>query len=250
MDARGRDDAGVDNEAMVTLLARFAGTLVGTFALDEVLDQLGVDMQKVLDVQGAGVMVGDDDDRLHFITTSGGVLAELERLQLELNEGPCLLAYRTGQIIEAADLCEDPRFPDFGAKALESGMQAVYSFPMTIDGRVIGATNLYRDEPGVLTPSQRDAGQTLAFVATSYVRNAKDAADRDLMTKGLQDALSNRAQLEQAKGWLMHAHGVGATQAYEMIRSYARPRRMKVRKVAEEVLEGAIDVADGWTKPT
>lgn len=243
------DDNNIDNEAMVTLLSRFAGTLVGQFSLDEVLAQLGVDMRKVLDVQGAGVMVGDDDDNLHFITTSGGTLAELERLQLELEEGPCLLAYQTGQHIEVPDLSDDPRFPRFGSKAIQAGLLAVYSFPMTIDGDVIGATNLYRNEPGRLTPVQREAGQTLAFVATSYVRNARDSADRDLMTKGLQDALSNRAHLEQAKGYLMHAHAVKATTAYEMIRSYARPRRVKVRELAEEILRGAVDVADGWDKP-
>ncbi|CAN5833973.1 GAF and ANTAR domain-containing protein [soil metagenome] len=244
------DDNKINNKAMVTLLSRFAGTLVGQFKLDEVVDQLGVDMQEVLDVQGAGVMVGDDDDNLHFITTSAGTLAELERLQLELQEGPCLLAYQTGQHIEVADLSTDPRFPEFGLKAIDAGMCAVYSFPMTIDGQVIGATNLYRDEPGRLTPVQREAGQTLAYVATMYVRNAKDSADRDLMTRGLQDALSNRAHLEQAKGYLMHAHDVKAATAYEMIRSYARPRRIKVRELAEEILRGTVDVADGWGKPS
>ena len=205
--------SGVDHQNFWRVLDRFAGTLVARFELDDVLETLGRDIRDVLGVAGAGVMLGDDDGNLRFTSTSDGVLHELEGLQIELDEGPCLLAYRSGEIVVAADLGDDDRFRKFGPRAVEEGMVAVYSFPMHMEDDVFGALNLYRGEAGAFTDDQIDVGQTFANVATSYLANARDSEQQDLLTKQLQHALNSRVVIEQAKGYVVGVHAARAARS-------------------------------------
>ena len=234
---------GVDHRAFWKVLERFAGTLVDRYELDEVLEALGGDIRRVLDVAGAGVMLGDDDGNLRFTSTSDGVLHMLEGLQVELDEGPCLLAFRSAQVVLAEDLRTDERFPRFGPRAVAAGMSAVYSFPMHVDGTVFGALNLYRGTPGPFSRDQIEVGTTFADVATCYLMNARDIEHRQLLTAQLQQALRNRVVIEQAKGYLAATQDVSVEEAFEMIRSYARSHQIRARIVARAIVHGDLDPA-------
>ncbi len=232
----GLPTAGVDHRGFWKVLERFAGTLVNRFELDDVLEQLGDDIVRVLGVAGAGVMLADEQGSLRFVSTSNDTLLKLEALQVDLDEGPCLLAYRSAQIVLAEDLRRDSRFPQFGARAHDAGMASVFSFPMRLDDQVIGALNLYRDEPGPFTADQIEVGCTFADVATSYLFNARDIEQKDLLTRQLQHALHSRVQIEQAKGFVVARTGVELIDAFEMIRGYARRNQIRVRDVAQALL--------------
>lgn len=233
--------AAVDHRAALDVLQRFAGTLVDDYDLDEVLERLGADIRRILAVAGAGIMLSDDDGHLHFLSTSDPKLEWLEQLQIKLGEGPCLRAYRTAEVVIVPDLRDDPRFPAFAPRALDVGMAAVYSFPMRISDAVVGATNLYNEEPGALSDDQIVVGQTLAHVATCYLTHARDLGQRELVTAQLQQALHQREIIEQAKGYVARARGVGLVEAFELLRTYARSRQLKLRIVARAVVHGDLE---------
>lgn len=230
----------MDDLRVSAVLRRFAGTLVGEYDLDEVLSALGGDVAEVLGCAGAGAMLGDADGNLHFVSTSDPVLERLEKLQIAWGEGPCLTAYHTGEVVIAPDLADDPRFPAFGPQAVEEGMRAVYSFPMHLQGTTIGALNLYTDETGELSDDGIGLGQTFADVATIYVVHARDLADHDELTAGLQKALDTRIVVEQAKGYLMARNRIEAKAAFELLRRYARSHSVKVHAVAADVVAGRL----------
>lgn len=225
---------------ITSVLRRFAGTLVGEYELDDVLSQLGEDVASVLGVAGAGVMLSDAEGQLRFVSTSDPVLDRLEKLQIEWDEGPCLLAYRTSSPVIAADLAVDDRFPSFGPKAVEEGMSAVWSFPMHLNGTTIGALNLYAEQPSDLDEDALSLGRTFADVATIYVVHARDIAEHEELTAGLQKALDTRIVIEQAKGFLVAHRGLDPRAAFEVIRRYARSRSIKVRSVAEALVTGEL----------
>ena len=235
---------GVNHRGFWRVLERFAGTLVDRYELDDVLEQLGVDIAEVLDVAGAGVMLADEAGTLRFCSTNNDVLRKLEALQIDLDEGPCLLAYRSGEIVLADDLSDDPRFPSFGPRAVEAGMAAVYSFPMRLDQQVIGALNLYAETPASFCPDQIEVGGVFADVGTMYLLNARDIAQRDLLTRQLQHALDSRVLIEQAKGYVAALTGAEPADAFELIRSYARSHQIRVRLVARALLHGDLAVTD------
>lgn len=234
----------VAHREALEVLGRFARTLVDHYDLDEVLARLGGDIRRILDVAGAGIMLSGRDGDLHFTSTSDPLLERLEGLQIELDEGPCLRAYRAAEVVIASDLRTDRRFPKFGPKAVEAGMLAVYSFPMRVEETVIGATNLYDRQAGELTAEQIDTGQILAHVATCYLMHARDLEQRELVTAQLQQALNQREIIEQAKGYLVRALDVDLAGAFELLRGYARSRQIKLRIVARAIVHGDLDPAD------
>lgn len=235
---------GVDHRGFWRVLERFAGTLVDRYELDDVLKQLGVDISDVLDVAGAGVMLADEAGSLRFCSTNNEVLRALEALQIDLNEGPCLLAYRSGEIVLADDLREDRRFPAFGPRAVEVGMAAVFSFPMRLDQQVIGALNLYAETPAAFSAEQIEVGGVFADVATMYLLNARDIAQRNLLTRQLQHALDSRVLIEQAKGYVAALVGIEPAEAFELIRGYARRHQIRVRVVARAILHGDLAMTE------
>jgi hypothetical protein len=55
--------------------------------------------------------------------------------------------------------------------------------------------------------------------------------------EALSGALEHRAVIEQAKGVLMLAHGVDADQAFDLLRAYSQDKNIKVRDLADRVVE-------------
>lgn len=236
--------AAVDHRAFWKVLEHLAGTLVHRYELLDVLEALGGQIRDVLGVAGTGVMLRDDNGDLRFISTSDQVLGELERLQIALDEGPCLLSVHSGGIVLAEELRNDQRFPRFGPRATAAGMGAVYSFPMAVDDAVFGALNLYSAAPGPLSGEQIEVGATFADVATCYLINARDMEQSRQLARELQHALHSRVVIEQAKGYVTATLKVEPEDAFELLRNYSRRHQIKARVVARALVHGDLEPAE------
>jgi diguanylate cyclase (GGDEF)-like protein len=157
---------------LAEVLVEFAHTLGTDFSLDAILDRLVLRVVDILPITGAGVMLMEPDAELHFVAGSNKTIYEIEGLQREFDEGPCLEAYRTGHAVAIPDLSVDQRFRRFSPRALAAGLQAVFTFPLRLDEHRLGALDLYRDTPGSLSAGDTRAAQILADVAAAYLFNA------------------------------------------------------------------------------
>lgn len=61
----------------------------------------------------------------------------------------------------------------------------------------------------------------------------------------LEQALTSRIVIEQAKGWLACRAGVGTDEAFFALRRYSRDRNLKLATVAAELLSSALTDLDG-----
>jgi GAF domain-containing protein len=234
----------VDHARLTTLLVEFANTLVSDYQATDILDKLCGAVAEVLPATGAGVMLADHQNQLRFVAASDETVRAIEKLQIDLDEGPCLHSFVTGEPVVIADLEHTDRFPKFSPRALEVGLRAVYSFPMAHGEHCIGALNAYGAQPAPFEEQDRVAGQVLADVATSYLLNARQFEESSRLTSQLEHALVSRIAIEQAKGRLAERHGTTPQEAFERLRRYARSRGARLHEVAREVAEGRLSLGD------
>jgi hypothetical protein len=159
------------------VLSEFARTMVTDFPIQGILDRLVQRIVEILPVTGAGVTLITPKTSPRYVAASDQSALRYEQLQSELDEGPCLAAYRTGEAVAVADLRTDPRFAVFGPRATEAGLVAVFTFPLRQGETQLGALDLYRDEPGLLGDDDMATAQTLADVTAAYLANAQGRAD-------------------------------------------------------------------------
>lgn len=103
--------------------------------------------------------------------TSDQVSAEIEQLQLRLDDGPCKQASRVGWPVGVGDLPAEAgrRWPVFTPAAVMAGARAVYSVPLQTGAARIGAVDLYRDAPGTLNHDELTDALVYADAATELL---------------------------------------------------------------------------------
>jgi diguanylate cyclase (GGDEF)-like protein len=168
-------------DSLSAVLSEFARTLITDFPIQRILDHLVDRIVEILPITSAGVTLISESLSPHYIAASDDDARRFERLQTELGEGPCLLAYETGKAVAVPDIATDERFARFGPAALAAGLKAVFTFPLYHGAERFGALDLYRKESGNLGPDDMATAQTLADVAAAYLLNAK-SRDEALVT--------------------------------------------------------------------
>ena len=166
-----------DDDDLVGVLSEFARTMATDFPIQGILDHLVQRIVDILPISGAGVTLIAPGTQPRYVAASNDAALIFERLQTELDEGPCLAAYHSGLAVVIPDLGRDDRFPVFAPRALADGLAAVFTFPLNHDEMRLGALDLYRDTTGPLAPGFMVAAQTLADVAAAYLLNAQARGD-------------------------------------------------------------------------
>jgi diguanylate cyclase (GGDEF)-like protein len=159
------------------VLSDFARTMLTDFPIQSILEQLVRRIVEIMPITGAGVTLISESTNPQYVAASDAAALRFEELQTVLDEGPCIVAYRTGQAVAITDLTKETRFPDFIPKALDAGLAAVFTFPLHHGDAQLGALDLYRDMPGQLDGNAMAVAQTLADVTSAYLVNARARAD-------------------------------------------------------------------------
>src|SRR4051794_33933288 len=182
LDARGScSRAGrwhvVREEKLSAVLSEFARTMVTDFPVQRILDRLVERIVEVLPVTSAGVTLIEPGRAPRFVAASNPAALHFENLQTASRQGPCVLAYHSGEAVSVPHLRSDGRFPQFSSAAVDSSLAAVFAFPLNQGGGRLGALDLYRDTEGDLDEEDMVAAQTLADVTASYLINAQARED-------------------------------------------------------------------------
>lgn len=227
-----------------------ADTLVADFDVVD-LHTLVVDRcVEIFPVDAAGVMVASPDGELRATASSSEAAKALELFELQAQEGPCFDCFRRGQAILKADLrSEQDRWPRFVPAALDSGFSSVHAFPMRLRDEVIGALNLFQSA-GRLEQDDVDGAQALADVATIALLNHRAVIEAQLLNDQLDQALTSRIVIEQAKGVLAGQGSVTMDDAFDQLRAYARRTNRRLADVARDLVESAISPTEIDRPPT
>ena len=231
----------VSNERLADVFVEMADTLVDEFDLIDFLHNLADHAVIISGASSAGLLLADQDDALHFMAASSEGARHLELFQLQLSEGPCLDCYRSREPVSIDDLAQEARrWPDFAPGAVEIGVRSVHAFPMRLRDRVIGALNLFGEQPLPLTPSDVKIVQAMADVATIAILQERAISSAELLTEQLQGALNSRIVIEQAKGVVSRDHDVSVDAAFAALRAHARSNHLRLADLAHDVVTGSV----------
>lgn len=218
-------------------LAKASAALVGETDIAGFLATLLSSASEVLQIDAAGILI-EDDDRLDLLAASSHAALELELHQAQLDEGPCVDAHRSllAVNVHGADLRS--RWPRFGQTMLDSGFSAVHASPLHWHGAALGAMGMFRRADDALTPEEETVAQAFADLATLLIVQT-DKVDLDDVRRRVQDLLTSRIVIEQAKGVIAETHGVDMAEAYQVLLHRSADDDAKLTKVAQDVIDEA-----------
>ena len=228
---------------------------LNSFLLDE--ETLDTVLQRVVETAQAGV---PGCDHAGVTLWSGGkpstaaatddTTLTLDAVQYETGDGPCLQAIRDGVVYQVDDFEHDGRFSRFAAEAIPQGLRASLSFPLGVRDTTIGALNLYAEKTEAYDEVSRQLGAEFAAQASVALANAQIHDRTVSVIAQLNEALSTRAVIEQAKGILMARQSIDADQAFEILRRASQNRNQKLRDIAAAIVQTTTEMPPGDGSPS
>ena len=229
------------DERLSETFVELADTLVAGYDLMEFLQTLTERCVELLEVNAAGLLLADAGNALQVVAASTEQARIIELFQIQMNEGPCLDCYRSGQAVIVSDIRSDraaSRWPQFAAATLEMGYTGVHAIPMRLRDQVIGTLNLFRTAPDGLEPAVVVAATALVDVATIGILQERAVRHQEVVAGQLQLALNSRIIIEQAKGILAERLRVTPDEAFVTLRRYARDHNHPLTGLAGDVIHG------------
>ena len=195
-------------------------------------------VNEVFSYSGAGIMFITESGHLAYVAASDEDGRQLEEAQAAAGQGPCYDSYVYAREIVTSDLRTDDRWPALTTQ-LPAQVRAVAGIPLLLSGSPVGTLNVYYDQPAQWDDSDIQALRGYSGLIAEILATALAAQDRGTVAEQLQYALDYRVVIERAIGYLMGAHGLAATTAFNLLRKQARDSRRRVADVAAEVLGGS-----------
>ena len=237
---------------VTSTLVHLADTLVAGYDDVEMFYNLVEGCTEVLPVEHAGLLVADPIGDLHVVAATSEVTHLIELLQIQNEQGPCLDAYRSGQLVESGPIDGSEareRWPVLTEAARDAGFGSITALPMRLRDRILGALNLFRIEAEPLSRDDLAVAQAFANIATISILQARASHDAREVIDQLQSALDTRVVIEQAKGYIAQHSQLTMDEAFSRIRVYARSNNLLLRDVASGIVASSLapDVVVGST---
>jgi transcriptional regulator with GAF, ATPase, and Fis domain len=161
--------------------------------------------------------------------STGDVPRVIDRLQAELDQGPCLDAIREHEVFQTGDLEHEPRWPVFSQRAHdETGVRSILSLRLFIEEDTMGALNLYSMHKDAFDDTDVALGSVFAAHAAVAMQSTRREAQ-------LEEKVASRDVIGRAKGILMARHHVTDDEAFTMLRRASQRLNQKVARLAKDM---------------
>lgn len=185
-------------------------------------------------------LFGVEGERVVALASTGPVAAELDALQQQLGEGPCLDAIAGGTVIYAGDLTDTTPWPVWAPAAVRAGVRSSLSLSTDTDGSR-GALNCYSSWPHAFGALDRGKALVLATLGGLALAAADEKDQATARADNLAAALITREVIGQAQGILMERERISADQAFDVLRKASQHLNVKLRDVAQDVVDTGIN---------
>ena len=212
------------------------GLLVESPELDAVLGKIAqLAAKMVTPVAACGITVRRDGQPFSA-ATSNELAAQVDELQYDAGEGPCLEALSRGVVIEVDDLSQDERWNGYRPRALAHGVLSSLSLPLIVDGERLGALNLYSTSRATFNQAQRRQAEEFAAQCTAALTVSLRQMRQAQIQQQLAEAMVSSSVIDQAIGILMAQQRCTAADAFDLLRQASQHRNRKLRDIAADII--------------
>lgn len=216
-----------------------AAAAFGQGVLDSALGLVVALAQAVVPgVDGASVTMRRDA-RFVSAATTDDFVGELDAVQYDSGEGPCVTAASESRSAQVESLSDEVRWPAFTARARSEGMASVLSTPLVTPVSAAGALNLYSRTPGAFADPERELAAILAAEVSALVTGAVPPPAGEQRRRAYQDAVSAGQVIAQAQGVLIERVGMTRRQAYADLRRRCHEAGIPLGDWAEQFVAAA-----------
>ena len=223
-------DESIERFARVTKLLRTQRTLPAK--LETVV---AIAKRTLPDCDAAGISLLIDGQPTTS-AVSDRLAVEIDLVQYETGQGPCLAAISDSNVVRIDILERDSRFSRFAPGALAQDINSVLSLPLIARDQAVGALNLYSRSPNAFDARTEQAAQPLADYAAEAVGTSPLYAYSLEMVDGLVESLESQAIIAQATGIIMATEQRTSEDALDRLRTLALESEESMRTVADGVI--------------
>lgn len=217
-------------------VAGLSRILLGEGSLEAVMHRITELAVVAVPACAAASITRIDNRKLVTGAATNPVAEQLGRFEIDTGEGPGLDAIRLGTPQRIASLGDECRWPNYVVLAAGAGMCSSYSLPLRSENGSGAALNLYSSSVPFLEADEKLSDLFAEQAAVTLANAEAYQATRDLI-ENLNIALESRDVIGQAKGIIMERERCTADRAFEILRSVSQARNIKLRELAERVVE-------------
>ena len=230
-------DATADLPAeLSSALTQMAGLVLSRESVDTALTLVTtLAAATIAGTTGAGVTLVDEHGK-RSKAASNELVEQADALQYEFDEGPCLTAWRTRELVRIDDTTTDGRWPRWNEAVTRLGVRSVLSAPLFVGEESIGAMKVYCERPMNYGPHDEQVMRLLAAEAAILLANTQSLAEARRLSRQLTDALASRDVIAQATGVLLAEGAASRQAAFAALASAARRADRPIEDVARALL--------------
>jgi GAF domain-containing protein len=234
------ESTGPEHAELVSSIAALSHLSTGRLTLPDILTEVAhLAVLAIPGADGAGLTL-TENDRSDTIVATAAFVREVDSIQYDLREGPCISAAAERQTMRSGSLGGEQRWPRFGPRVGRLGVHSVLSLPLLAADESFGAMNVYAHRHDAFDDDAARIGELFASPAAIAVQNAQILQQAKRLAASLQAGASSRAMIDQALGIIRSRSGCSSDEAYERLRTMSQTKNTKLAVVAKTLVDEAV----------
>jgi GAF domain-containing protein len=210
--------------------------LLGTQTVEQFLQEVALLAARLVPDGMSCGMTMRPNGRPVTVACSDELASQVDELQYQLGDGPCLHALRQGCVVHIEDTAGEADWPGFGAEAASRGIGSCLALPLIADGKPVGALSLYARATRAFGAGETRRAERLAENASGALSLALRLASYAALADQLRSSLASRTVIDQAIGVIMAQQRCTQARAFDLLRCASQNRNTKLRDIAAAIV--------------
>ena len=201
-------------------------------SLDETLQAIAeVARDSVPGFDQVGISTLHKNGKVETRAFTGDLVLQLDKVQYDLREGPCVETLRDSDVVTAPHIRHDQRWPRYVPEAVSLGVQSQLAVKLYLDEEgTLGGINIYSTVSEEVDPDAEALADLFAAHSAIALGHARER-------ENLNEALHSRKVIGQAIGILMERYAMDEDRAFAFLVRASSQSNIKLRAIAQELVD-------------